>query len=137
MAAIRMANYHGGLAYLSSRDDTGSNGSSPLGPVLDRKICTILFRQFSGSCTNKFRVQQGEHLMCCLTFIMAKYNFVALGAHDLADANNSHYFLSHYPQTQASPTGVPPELVELLLTSRPDWVSPHWTKLWSSIFNQP
>ena len=49
----------------------------------------------------------------CAAFIMAKYNFVALGAHDLADAlsrNNSHYFLSHYPQTQASPTGVPPEL---------------------------
>ena len=31
MAAIRMANYHGGLAYLSSRDDTSSNGSSPRG----------------------------------------------------------------------------------------------------------
>ena len=60
MAAIRMANYHGGLTHLSSRDDTGSNGSSPLGPVLDRKICTILFRQLSGSCTNQFRVQQGE-----------------------------------------------------------------------------
>ena len=86
------------------------------------------------------------HLMRCLTFIMAKYNFVVSGAHirgihnDLADAlsrNNSHYFLSHCPQAQASPTGVPTELVELLVTSRPDWVSPHWTKLWSSIFNQP
>ena len=86
------------------------------------------------------------HLMRCLTFIMAKYNFVVSGAHirgihnDLADAlsrNNSHYFLSHYPQAQASPTGVPTELVELLVTSRSDWVSPHWTKLWSSIFNQP
>ena len=46
------------------------------------------------------------HLMRCLTFIMAKYNFVASGAHihnDLAEAlsrNNSHCFLSHYPQAQ-------------------------------------
>ena len=60
MAAIRMANYYGGVAYLSSRDDTSSNGSSPLGPVLDRKIGTIFLGQLSGSGTNQFRVQQGE-----------------------------------------------------------------------------
>ena len=57
------------------------------------------------------------HLMCCLTFIMAKYNFVVSGAHikgihnSLADAlsrNNREYFLSHYPQAQASPTEIWP-----------------------------
>lgn len=40
------------------------------------------------------------------------------------------YFLSHYPQAQASLTSVPPELVE---TSQPDWISPHWTRLWTTI----
>ena len=55
------------------------------------------------------------HLMCCLTFTMAKYNFVVSAAHlngihnDLADAlsrNNRAYFLSHYYQAQASPVTV-------------------------------
>ncbi len=85
------------------------------------------------------------HLMRCLSFITAKYNFVVSAAHikgsqnDLADAlsrNNRAYFLSHYPQAQESPTAVPPELEELLVTSHPDWISPHWTRLWSAIFSQ-
>ena len=51
------------------------------------------------------------HLMHSLIFIMAKYKFVVSAAHirgthnDLADAlsrNNRAYFLSHYPQAQAS-----------------------------------
>ena len=75
-------------------------------------------------------------LMHCLSFIMAKYNFVVSAAHIkgshnvLADAlswNNRAYFLSHYPQAQASPTSVPLELEELIVTSQPDWTSPHWT----------
>ena len=84
------------------------------------------------------------HLMRCLSFIMAKYNYVVSAAHIkgshniLADAlsrNNRAYFLSHYPQAQASPTSVPLELEELLVTSQPDWTSPHWTRLWSTIFS--
>ena len=85
------------------------------------------------------------HLMRCLAFITAKYNFVVSSAHikgahnDLADAlsrNNKAYFLSCYPQAQASPTTVPQELVELLVTTQPDWISPHWTRLWTAIFSQ-
>ena len=47
------------------------------------------------------------HLMLCLTFIMAKYNFVVSAAHikgahnELADVlsrDNRAFFLSHYPQ---------------------------------------
>ena len=87
------------------------------------------------------------HLMRwrCLTFITAKYNFVVSAAHikgvhnDLADAlsrNNRAYFLSHYPQAQASRTVVPPALVELIVTSQPDWISPHWTRLWTAIVSQ-
>ena len=85
------------------------------------------------------------HLMRCLTFIMAKYNFVVSAAHikgahnELADAlsrDNRAFFISHYPQAQASPTVVPPELVELLVSSQPEWISPHWTRLWTTIFSQ-
>ncbi len=85
------------------------------------------------------------HLMRCLAFLMAKCNFVASAAHirgvdnHLADAlsrNNRTYFLSHYAQAQPLPTEVPPELVELLITSQPDWISSTWTNLWISIFGQ-
>ena len=85
------------------------------------------------------------HLMRCLTFIVAKHNFVVSAAHikgihnDLADAlsrNNRSYFLSHYRQAQASPATVSQDLVELLVTAQPDWISPHWTKLWTAIFSR-
>ena len=83
------------------------------------------------------------HLMRCLVFIMAHYNFVASAAHikgsdnNVADAlskDNKGYFLSHYPQAQSNPTTVSPQ--ELLVTKQPDWTSPHWSQLWSDIFTQ-
>lgn len=85
------------------------------------------------------------HLMRCLSFIMAKYNFIisaahVKGAHNvLADAlsrDNQTYFLAHYPQAQATPASIPQELVELVVTSQPDWTSSHWTRLWTAIFSQ-
>ena len=76
------------------------------------------------------------HMMRCLTFIMAKYNFVVSAAHIKGAHNDLAYFLSHYPQAQAAPTRVPPELVELIVTSQPDWISPHWTRLWTTISGQ-
>ncbi len=85
------------------------------------------------------------HLMRCLVFIMAKFNFVVSASHIkgvqnvLADAlsrDNHTYFITHYPQAQPTPTAIPPELVQLLITTQPDWISPHWTSLWTSIFGQ-
>ena len=91
------------------------------------------------------REEQLMHLMRCLVFITAKYNFVVSASHvkgtcnDLADAlsrNNRAYFLSNYPQAQRSPTTIPQALVDLLITAKPDWISPHWTTLWNDIFIQ-
>ena len=85
------------------------------------------------------------HLMRCLVFVMARFNFVVSASHvkgthnDLADAlsrNKKDYFLSHYPQAQANPAYVPQALVDLLIISQPDWTSPHWTLLWSNIFDR-
>ena len=60
------------------------------------------------------------------------------GIHNsLADAlsrNNRDYFLSHYPQAQPSPSSIPLTLVGMLITSKPDWTSPHWTSLWNTFF---
>ena len=86
------------------------------------------------------------HLMRCLAFIMAKFNFVVSAAHvrrihnTLADAlsrNRLTEFLNHYPQAQPAASQVPPELVDLLILAKPDWTSPVWTKLWTSTFRRP
>ena len=83
------------------------------------------------------------HLMRCLVFVTAKFNFVVSASHIkgtlnvLADAlsrNNYKKFLSNYPQACPTPTKIPPPLVELLITQRPDWISRHWTHLWNNIF---
>ena len=83
-------------------------------------------------------------LMCCLFFISAKYNLLLSAAHiagtanGLADAlsrNNLPSFLSNYPQANPLGTTVPDSLVNLLVGSKPDWTSPSWSSMFSSIFN--
>ena len=84
------------------------------------------------------------HLMRCLAFVSAKFNFVVSSCHirgndnTLADAlsrNNLPLFLRSRPQAQATPTPLPSALQELLLHQKPDWTSTRWTQLWTSIFN--
>ena len=83
------------------------------------------------------------HLMRCLAFIAAQFNFNIIASHikgsdnDLADAisrNNLGYFFSRYPQASCTPTALPQELLDLLIVAKPDWTSSHWTNLWTSIF---
>lgn len=85
------------------------------------------------------------HLMRCLCFIMAKFNFIVSANHiagvnnHLADAlsrNNHTQFLLDYPQAARHPSAIHPALLDLLLTSKPDWLSQHWTNLWHTIFKQ-
>ena len=84
------------------------------------------------------------HLIRCLVFIAAKFNFIFSASHIpgirniLADAlsrNNAALFFTHVPQASSTQFAIPPELVDLLITSKPDWTSALWTNLWSSIFN--
>ena len=83
------------------------------------------------------------HFMRCLSFFMAKFQFTLRASHIagsknvLADAlsrNNVDQFLLLHPQASRRPAPIPQELVDLLIVSRPDWTSSHWTRLWSSIF---
>ena len=85
------------------------------------------------------------HLMWCLVFFTAKYNFVVSAFHvkdcfnDLVDAlsrNKQSYFLSNYLEALRTPTTIPQALVNLLITAKPDWTSPDWTILWNNIFTQ-
>ena len=84
-------------------------------------------------------------LMRCLFFISAKYNLLLSATHiagtanGLADAlsrNNLPSFLSNYPQANPLGTAVPDSLVNLLVGSKPDWTSPSWSGMFSSIFNR-
>ena len=83
------------------------------------------------------------HLMRCLSFFKAKFQFSLFAEHvageknDLADAlsrNNSSYFRSHYSQADLLPTPLPPQLLDMTIILRPDWTSQLWTDLWSTIF---
>ena len=83
------------------------------------------------------------HLLRCLAFIQARYQFNLIAAHikgennNLADAlsrDNVGYFLSHYPQAQKQPTPVPIELLDLTIIQKPDWTSRLWTDWWTATF---
>ena len=94
---------------------------------------------------NKETSQDKEvmHLVRCLAFIRARFQFRIYAVHvpgvenTMADAlsrNNRVLFMSLHPQAQQSPAPIPSELIDMLLLTRPDWTSPQWTNLWSSIF---
>ena len=83
------------------------------------------------------------HLMQCLVFIKARFQFDLFAVHisgvrnDLADAlsrNKLNHFHAHLPQAAESPTPIPQGLLDLTIISKPDWTSTHWTDLWSGIF---
>ena len=68
------------------------------------------------------------HLMTCLAFLKAKFQFALFSAHigskknDLVDAlsrNDSEYFFTHYPQAHPKPTPLPPELLDLTIIHKP------------------
>ena len=81
------------------------------------------------------------HMLRCLTFLLAKWQCRLIADHlpgaqnSIADAlsrNNTLLFRSLLPQAASQPTKIPLALMQLLLVSRPDWTSPHWTDLWTS-----
>ena len=87
--------------------------------------------------------QEAMHLMRCLAFIAAKYQFSMVASHlsrvknILADAlsrDRLSLFQSKHPQAQPHPAAMSPELLDLLLVTKPDWTSRHWTSLWNSTF---
>lgn len=86
------------------------------------------------------------HLMRCLTFVAAFFNFIFSSAHIpgaenvLADAlsrNKAQLFLSLSPQARRLPSSIPKAVLELLLGEKPDWTSQAWIRLWNSIFTTP
>ena len=88
--------------------------------------------------------QECMHLMRCLSFIAAQFNFNLVAAHikgvdntlaDTLSRNNALLFLAQLPHARPDLSTIPPELLDLLLLSKPDRISQHWTELWSSTFD--
>ena len=85
-------------------------------------------------------------LMRCLYFIAAKFKLIVSATHlagkanTLADAlsrNNASHFLSTFSQAPHQRTLIPAALIDLLVGTKPDWTSPSWNRMFSSIFKQP
>ena len=82
------------------------------------------------------------HLMRCLAYFAAKFQFFILASHikgidnTLADAlsrNNLLLFQALHPQANMQPSAVPDTVLDLLFLTKPDWNSQLWTRLWTSI----
>lgn len=82
------------------------------------------------------------HLMRCLHFITARFNFRVTAEHiqgtlntaaDALSRNSLHTFKVLMPHANQSSTQIPHTLVDLLMGSKPDWLSTGWTALFSSI----
>ena len=82
------------------------------------------------------------HLVRCLAFVKARFQFKLVASHirgssnikaDALSRNNLQLFQSLHPQAAAEPTQIPEEVLDLLLVSKPDWMSGRWSSLWSSI----
>ena len=87
--------------------------------------------------------QDAMHLVRCLTFISAKFDFDMVathnkGAHNIrADAlsrDNLPLFRLLDPQANQRGAPLPQSLLDLLILSKSDWTSKRWTELWSTTF---
>ena len=91
---------------------------------------------------NSSKDKEVMHLMRCLAFITAKFQFLLTATHipginmaaDALSRDRVDLFHSLIPQANKSASPIPPPLLDLLLISKPDWTSGNWTSLWSTIF---
>ncbi len=89
------------------------------------------------------RDKQAMHLTRCLAYTMAKFELQLEAAHirgtnnakaDALSRNNVSLFRHLHPQANKEPTAIPEALLDLLIVTKPDWMSQHWSNLWTSIF---
>ena len=94
---------------------------------------------------NSSRDREVIHLVRCVAFITAKFQFLLSASHipaventaaDALSRNKLDIFHSIYPQANSSPAPLPAALLNLLLLSKPDWTSWSWTELWNDIFTK-
>ena len=86
-------------------------------------------------------LEESAHLLRCLAFLTAHHQCELVARHIpgqhnvLADAlsrNNVELFRMLHPQAQPRPVILPEQLIRLLITEQPDWMSQRWTELWTA-----
>jgi len=84
---------------------------------------------------------QMMHLVRCLFFVLAMWDISLHACHipgilnTVADAisrDNIPLLFSKVPDASPTPTPIPAELVDLLITQQPDWTLPSWRHLFKS-----
>ena len=92
----------------------------------------------SGTCKDDLAM----HLLRCLFFFVAAFDIklwsvhipgVCNGAADALSRDNHTSFLAQVPSARRQADVIPPEMLEVLVTRRPDWTSLSWTELLKSI----
>ena len=85
------------------------------------------------------------HLLRCLHFFEAYYRFNLISEHicgidnDLADdlsRDNLSAFLQKSNLSATAVSAIPFELLEMLMGSRPDWMSQHWRRMFNATLNK-
>ena len=91
------------------------------------------------------REQPIMHLLRCLFFIRATYQFSLYATHISGDQNswadalsrgNTYFLRFQAGDTPYQQSTVPNSLVTLLLLEQPDWTSSHWTPLYRDSLRQ-
>lgn len=117
----------------------------------DWKGCTVQARWYNSAAVaviNWGNCQDANvmHLVQCLSFIKAKFQFSLFASHIkgvdnyLAGAlsrNNLDTFRLCYPQALPHPIRIPQELLDLTILSKPDWTSARRTELWKVFSRWP
>ncbi len=85
------------------------------------------------------------HLMRCLFFYAAHYKFVDSAHHlpgkdnsgeDAISRNNADLFLSLYHQAIRTATPIPTALLQLAISSRPDWTDMIWKQSFTATLSR-
>ena len=107
--------------------------------LCDNAAVVAIFNQ------NLSRDREVMHLLRCLAFITAKFQFLITASHipgientaaDALSRDKPDLFRSIYPQADHAPSPISAALLDLLVLSKPDWTSWSWTELWNSTFDR-
>ena len=76
------------------------------------------------------------HLMRCLFFFLTQFDILDNTAADALSRDNLPLFLQQVNHADHQPSRLPEELVQALVTRRPDWTSQSWRTWFTSILGK-
>ena len=145
LASVPVAAILQGCTIRTEGASANQNGMCSLGAGLARPSGTCALRRGGGGSSNSGYSKDAQlmHLVRCLFFAPAR-DISLYACHipgvlnTVADAISRDLSLlfSKVPDADYRPSVVPGELVELLVSSQPDWTLPSWRLLFGSCLQQ-